>query len=89
MQVTGVLLVSLALVWFVRAGVDKNALADGLYLFYIPTMFVVLSMFGGVHAAPEGSDIWVFIISFTVQNLAVWYAVRGGLALFRRAARET
>jgi hypothetical protein len=84
-----VLLVSLGLVWFVRAGVDKNALADVLWFFYLPSWFIVLALFGGVHGAPSWSELPIFVIAFTLQNLVVWYAGKWFAVRVWRATRET
>jgi hypothetical protein len=81
-----VLLVSIALVWFVRAQAESNTLAEALWLFYLPAWLVVLTLFGGVHGAPAGSEVPVFVISFTAQNLALWYVAKW---ILRRAKAPT
>jgi hypothetical protein len=88
-EVIAVLLLSLGLVWFVHAGVDNNALAEAVWLFYLPSWFIVLAFFGGVHGAPSWSELPVFVISFTLQNFAVWYASKWFAMRVWRAARET
>ena len=87
-EIAGVLFVSLALVWFVHSQVERNALADVLWLFYLPSWIVVLTLFGGVHGAPAGSEIPVFVISFTVQNLVLWYVAKWIIRRAKSATRE-
>ena len=88
-ECAAVVVVSLALVWLVRNGLDKYALADALWLFYLPAWFIVLALFGGIHGAPGWSELPVFIISFTLQNLVLWYAAKWVVRLARSTARET
>jgi hypothetical protein len=87
-EVLGVLLVSIALVWFVRAEAESNTLAEGIWLFYLPGWLVVLTLFGGAHGAPTGSEVPVFVMSFTAQNLVLWYFAKWILRRAKAPTRE-
>src|SRR5688572_21951761 len=88
-EVPLIIAVSVGLAWFVRAGVEENAIATALWFFYLPSLLIVLMLFGGPHGAPSGSDLAIFFISFTFQNIVLWYAGRWIIRTVRARGRET
>lgn len=83
------LVVSVALAWFAHKGADKFAAAEAIALFYVVALLIVLEFFGGLHGTPNWSELPVFIISFTLQNLALWYTSKWIAGRLTRTVRET
>jgi hypothetical protein len=84
-----VLVVSVSLAWFAREGADKFAAAEAIALFYVLALLIVVEFFGGLHGAPSWSELPVLVISFTLQNLALWYTSKWIAGRLTRTARET